>query len=157
MPPLLVLARDPLPNLERVVDRFLLEDRREGRARVLGIEVELSRHHGPMAHEGSAQVEPSIDFYAPRFQSLGDDLPQKHALGEVLRTDAKRTSLAAARSEQEEGEEERQDALHVSSFRSTPDQRRSIHPSRPSAASARTAAGSAPARISRLSTVAMPR
>src|SRR5208283_3350462 len=70
------------------------------------------------------------------------DLAQDHLLGKILRPDADHMRFRPARRQQEN---------------QPGDNFRSIHPSPPSASSAMQAAGTAPARICAVSTVATPR
>src|SRR5207244_11344169 len=134
--------------------RVFGQDRAEARAGVFGIQVELPRHERLVTDEGAAEVQLPVHPEALCLQGPRDDLAQQDLLGEILRSDSHGSVLAPAtgpcREQRREQGQPLQASLHF-------DWRRSRSPRSASAARARRAAGTAPARIWRLSTIAMPR
>ena len=95
------LARLPV-NLARVVDRLALEDRGEGRARVLDVHVDAARNQRLVAQERPAQIELAVDREPGALDLLRHQLSQDALLGEVLRADYDRGAVPAAGREREE-------------------------------------------------------
>src|SRR5262249_14373991 len=137
-----------LQHLRRRPTRRLLQDRRERRPRVLHVHVDLPRADRRVAHERAAQVEAPLDGDAERLDRLGKEPAQDPLLREVFRADYDPVAPTSAADE----EQQRNEDPHRGGR-----SQRSTAPSPTSAPIARSAAGSAPMRIVRLSTIATPR
>src|ERR1700690_2417291 len=138
-----VFLLDPREGGGSVAGRQFQNGRQRGAA-VLRINVDLAGQQGLVRHKRPAQVQLALDRRSqPVFEMLGDDLSQQHLLGEVLRADDDRPGPRASG---QQGQ-----------CNQAGDSFRSIHPRPPSATTAMSAAGIAPARISIESRVAKPR
>ena len=109
-----------------------------------------------MAEETASEIEPTLDLDAGFLQRLRRDLAEDDLLGEVLGADMDR--LVRTRAGTRDGNRRRDRRREKArAFHRLGPRRFSIAPRPKSKASARSAAGSAPARISRWSAVATPR
>src|SRR5579863_5559967 len=148
-----ILLFDARIDLGRVALRLLLENRR---ARVLRVNIDAPRENRLVADVAAREVEaPLNEEVGARFQMLGNQFAENGLLGEVLRAD--HDAINARRptgSEQSTGENREADAAHG---HWEARRRRSTCPNTTSAARASSAAGTAPARIRSLLTMARPR
>src|SRR5439155_7963282 len=131
----------------RIALRRLLQHRGQRRPRVLDVRVDLPGTYRRVADERPAEVEAPLGPEPDDLDRLREELAEDALLGEVLRAD--NDLLAAARAT---GEHQERKPSHRGG-RSA----RSTAPMVRSAPTASSAAGSAPARIIRLSTIATPR
>src|SRR5262249_35544434 len=139
-------------HARRIVVWRVLQHRGERGAGVLDVDVDLARTQSRVAHEGAAEIELAVDGDARPLENLRHQLPEDALLGEVLRPDDHAVSAAAARRGGDQEQERGGDAHHRGGLR-----RRSSAPRSESAPRASAAAGRAPARMVRLSTIATPR
>src|SRR5450432_1479307 len=128
-----------------------IQNRGQRGSGVLGIHIERAGDDRAITDERSAEIELAADAAAGLLQPLRHDLAEENGLGEVLRADDDGIVLRArCEDENDDG-----DPLHA-----LPNLRAailSIDPNSRSAMIARPAAGSAPARIRVVSTIATPR
>src|SRR5262249_55147017 len=129
----------------------LLQHRGERRAGVLDVDVDLASPQRGIAHEGAAEIELAFDRQPRELDHLRQQLAEHALLGEVLRADDDALT-GAAPCDGGEQQERGGGAPHRGGRR-----RRSSAPRSASAPRASAAAGSAPARMVRLSTMATPR
>src|SRR5262249_9066640 len=128
-----------------------LQDRGEGGAGVLDVDVELAGAERGVADEGPAQVEATLDAQTRALDGLGEQLAHQALLGEVLGADDDTVSTTAQPPERHQRREpNRTDHGPGRMCRSS-----TLSPA--SARSARAAAGTAPSRMVRLSSIATPR
>src|SRR5207249_3718674 len=125
----------------------LLQHRYQRRPAVLRIEIDLACHQRLVRQQRPSQIEPAIySLVQPPLQMLSDDLAHHYLLSEVLGPHPQRVPSARTGTTYD-----RQRCDHAR------DNLRSTHPNPPSAASAISAAGTAPAKICTVSTEATPR
>jgi hypothetical protein len=75
----------------------MLEDRSEGRSRVLDVQIDAASEESLVADERAAKVEAALHGDLCRvLDPTREDLAEEALLGEVLRADNKRTTLTAA-------------------------------------------------------------
>src|SRR5262249_37799642 len=125
----------------------LLEDRGERRPSIFGIKVDLAIEQRLVSKKSSSKIETPLHFhFEAMLQMLRGNLPENNLFREVLRCapDGALRVRASASARPQQRDQAR------ANFRS-------IHPRPPSASSARSAAGTAPARICVESTEATPR
>src|SRR5439155_1559627 len=133
----------------RIALRPILQHRGQRRPRVLDVRVDLPRADRRVADERAAEVEPALRPEPHVLDRLREQLAEDALLGEVLRADD--DALAAAPAAGEQGEQ------HCRPSHRGGRSARSTTPSATSAPIASSAAGRAPARIIRSSTIATPR
>src|SRR5579872_5493651 len=137
-----------------ILQRRLLENGGQRRARVLRVHVNPPRQHGLLADIGSGEIEAALDFeVSPGFDLLRNQFAQDELLREVLGADYHHVLSRWTAAHQDEGERKcgSENAVHAGR------RRFSSNPRPKSASRARRAAGTAPARMTTLFTMARPR
>src|SRR5579863_2789512 len=142
-----ILCPHARQNAGWVVVDGILQNRSKRSSRVFRVEIDLTAYESLMRQERATQIQAALHSpMEPVLQMLRDQLTQHHLFGEVLRSDADRGLRPWRRATSERQQKD----YAGESFRSS-------HPNPPSARSAITAAGIAPARICAVSTEATPR
>ena len=141
-----------------------MKDRRQRRAGVLDVHVDVAGEERAIADQRAAEIQPALHRQPGlALDGLRDDLAEDQLLGEVLRADDDRAGARAASSAlparttsaNDRGDD---DGRSPRSARGgAPTSRRSSHSRLPSTISASSAAGIAPARMTVESTIDRPR
>src|SRR5215469_13842836 len=154
--PSLIFSLHALKYVALVAGYGLLENCRQSGARVFGIDIDASGEHRLLTNVGSCQVKAPLDFkISARFDLLRNQFAEDERLSEVLGSDHNAVRMGRRTGRKEKTAQHQGRQLSKTDHRGL--SRFSIHPTPKSASSARTAAGMAPARITRLSTMANPR
>src|SRR5690348_17725595 len=137
-----------------IFERRLLEDGGEGGAGVLGVNINSARQHGLLADVGAGQIEAALHLEVSlRLNLLGNQFAEDELLRKIFGADYYHVLPGRAAAGQEGQAEDGggESALHAG--------RRcfSRRPRPKSASRARIAAGTAPARMTTLFTMAKPR
>ena len=142
----------------------LMEDRRQRRARVFDVHVDVAREQRAIADQRAAEVQPPLDGQAvSRSIVCATQLAENQLLGEILRPDDDRVAGAIARARAlATTDQQRQRRRPTATARAgrggaAPSADARPRAAAPSTASASSAAGIAPARITVVSTIDSPR
>src|SRR5579864_3140576 len=138
----------------RILERRFFQDSGQRSAGVLGININSSRQHGLLADIGAGKIEAAFNFQlGSGLDLLRDQFAQDKLFGKILGAydDNVLPRRAAGRECEPQRNRSHENAVHAG-------RKRFSSSARPKSASkARTAAGTAPARITTLFTMARPR